>query len=81
MRWPGENEWGDFQWLKAEALKFRQELIGGWYASAGQHRLKLRMNNFPDEPLWTLFADGRQVTHFDEAPSAWSIPIATKDRQ
>lgn len=32
----------------------------------------LRMNNFPDEPLWTLFYKGEK-RDFDDTPSKWSI--------
>ena len=32
----------------------------------------LRMNDFPDEPLWTLFYKGDSID-FDDTPSVWSI--------
>ncbi len=32
----------------------------------------LRMNNFPEEPLWTLFFKEESVD-FDDAPSKWHI--------
>jgi hypothetical protein len=42
----------------------------------GQH-WAIRLNDFPDEPLYTLFVNGRTVLHFDdwpEWPGAWSEP-------
>ncbi|MBS1537049.1 MAG: hypothetical protein JST20_04810 [Bacteroidetes bacterium] len=32
----------------------------------------LRMNNFPDEPLWTLFYKEDNID-FDDKPPKWSI--------
>lgn len=33
----------------------------------------LRMNDFPDEPLYTLFYKGESVD-IDDSPSGWTIP-------
>jgi hypothetical protein len=35
----------------------------------------IRMNDFPDEPLYTLFIDSVEVMHFDDWPSSgpWGI--------
>jgi len=32
----------------------------------------LRMNNFPEEPLWTLFFYGESID-FDDTPENWNI--------
>jgi hypothetical protein len=32
----------------------------------------IRMNDFPDEPLYTLVVSGVEVIHFNEWPAAWS---------
>lgn len=32
----------------------------------------LRMNNFPEDPLWTLFYKGESVD-FDDTPEQWNI--------
>ncbi|NJC25864.1 hypothetical protein GGR27_001363 [Lewinella antarctica] len=32
----------------------------------------LRMNDFPDEPLYTLHANGCEV-HFDDLPKPWTV--------
>ncbi len=32
----------------------------------------LQMNNFPDEPMWTLVFKGESI-NFDDAPAAWQI--------
>ena len=33
--------------------------------------LKIRINDFPDEPLFSLFRDGKHVADFDDWPSHW----------
>jgi hypothetical protein len=35
---------------------------------------KLRINDFPDEPLYTLTIDGEHYD-FDDKPSTWIIPF------
>jgi hypothetical protein len=34
----------------------------------------LRINNFPDHPLWTFFVDGNRRFDVDDAPAAWGNP-------
>ena len=36
----------------------------------GRH-LKIRLNDFPDEPLYTLLVDGVESRHFDDWPAQW----------
>jgi hypothetical protein len=38
----------------------------------------LRMNNFPDEPLWTLFYKGESIS-FDDTPSVWNITYRNEE--
>ena len=34
----------------------------------------LRVNNFPDHPLWTLLVDGQRRFDVDDAPEGWGNP-------
>ncbi|GGM57615.1 hypothetical protein GCM10012275_30990 [Longimycelium tulufanense] len=34
----------------------------------------LRINSFPDHPLWTLFVDGRRRFDLNDAPPNWANP-------
>lgn len=34
----------------------------------------LRMNSFPDHPMWTLFVDGEMRFDLDDLPPAWGGP-------
>ncbi|AKF03709.1 hypothetical protein [Sandaracinus amylolyticus] len=38
------------------------------------HALRLRLNDFPDEPLHTLFVDGQDLGDFDDWPPRWRQP-------
>ncbi|MBT0566066.1 hypothetical protein [Williamsia sp. CHRR-6] len=46
----------------------------GWLVgSVGRERIYLRMGNFPDEELWSLWlGDGRWM-NFTEPPANWTI--------
>lgn len=36
--------------------------------------VRLGVNDFPDEPLWTLYRQGRKAIQFDDWPSSWYRP-------
>ena len=42
-----------------------------WQSRVGALRLAVRMNDFPEEPLYTLLVDGNAVADFDDWPSCW----------
>jgi hypothetical protein len=44
------------------------------FVSEGYHKDEcyLRMNDFPDEPLWTLFYKGESID-FNDTPFVWKI--------
>ncbi|MFD9358693.1 hypothetical protein [Streptomyces sp. NPDC060031] len=52
-------------------------------ARAGGCWWVLRLNDFPEHPLYTLFADGRRVADVNDVPSDWrrlsdaSAPVLT----
>ena len=37
------------------------------------HKWRVRVNDFPDEPAFTLLVDGGEVIHFDEWPKIWGV--------
>ncbi len=41
--------------------------------------LTIRLNDFPDEPLYTLLADGVELRHFDDWPAKWQKLPADDD--
>lgn len=42
-----------------------------YFATVGDSQWKLRLNDFPEEPLLTLFIDDREWGHLDDWPAAW----------
>lgn len=36
--------------------------------------LILRLNDFPEEPLYTLIVDGEEIIDLQSIPSTWQIP-------
>ncbi len=40
----------------------------------------VRLNDFPDEDLYTLLKDGRDAGSFDEWPDAWTRPEHSASR-
>lgn len=56
----------------SRALKFK-EIRGGLFETHFEGKsVKLRMNDFPDFPMWTLMY-GAQSMDFDDAPKHWKI--------
>ena len=55
-------------WEVTEAinLPLRAEVHG--------HECFIRVNDFPDEPLYTLLVDGEEVRDMDEWPVGWPRP-------
>ena len=43
-------------------------------AEVGDSRWSVRLNDFPDEPCYTVLIDGDEVMHFDDWPSFWTRP-------
>lgn len=62
-------------WLNTGTTVFR------YAARVGASWWVLRLNDFPDHPLFTLFVDARVVGDVDDLPAAWRIgPRATMER-
>ncbi|MFG1792523.1 hypothetical protein [Nocardia sp. NPDC049149] len=45
-------------------------------AVVGTQRWVLRINGFPDHPLWTLFVDGIRRFDLEGSPPGWVLPAA-----
>jgi len=43
-------------------------------ANVGRLEGRVRMNDFPDEPLYTLLIGNIEIIHFNEWPVTWSKP-------
>jgi len=45
-----------------------------WEAEVGGQRWRVRLNDFPEEPLYTVIVDGREVASFNDWPACWTRP-------
>jgi len=53
-------------------VRWRKVNDGRWDAQVNEHQCTLMMNNFPEEPLYTVSVDGR-LLDLDDAPGQWVI--------
>jgi hypothetical protein len=44
------------------------------FARVGDKEYLLRINDFPDEPAYTLIVDGEELQSFDDRPANWIHP-------
>lgn len=44
-------------------------------ASVGQSTWTIRVNDFPAEPMYTLFIDGVEAGDLEDWPEAWTRPL------
>ncbi|HWD28585.1 MAG TPA: hypothetical protein VG387_15545 [Rhizomicrobium sp.] len=66
------NNWDEFPMYKIPRLKWRKKIIGGGYVTRVKgKRWTVRLNDFPDEPLYTLIVGGDEILHFDDWPTEW----------
>jgi hypothetical protein len=42
-----------------------------YHSDVDGHRWRIRLNDFPDEPMFSLIIDGAEVIHFNDWPSEW----------
>jgi hypothetical protein len=45
-----------------------------YHAEIDGARWRIRINDFPAEPLYTLLIGESEIGHFDEWPKAWDRP-------
>ena len=60
--------------LLNEKIIWKPEISGGiWYKTTfNGEKYKLRMNDFPDEPLYTLISNSEQIDVEDQ-PKSWTV--------
>jgi hypothetical protein len=69
------NNWHDFPDLQqsvpwATATSGKPHIV--FEAAVAQAQWAIRINDFPDEPMYTLLIDDRPVIHFDDWPAFWN---------
>jgi len=71
------NNWEDFPECKKDvawqtAAKNDEHIV--FIAEVESSQWGIRMNDFPDEPLYTLIVGGEERLHFDDWPKFWERP-------
>ncbi len=65
----------DINQLLKTNISWKDEVAGGieFYAYVGADLCQLTMNDYPDEPLYTLRWQDKSV-ELDDRPSGWVLP-------
>lgn len=66
--------------LPSLALEWRRVAPGSWLTSFAGEDCSLTMNDFPDEPLYTVRAFGESVD-LDDPPIAWTLEMPELRRE
>jgi hypothetical protein len=62
-----------FQEIVNEKIQW-EETSGPYFQARFKNKtVTLRLNDFPDEVLWTLIIDGEEVD-LEETPTLWTLP-------
>jgi hypothetical protein len=56
------------------AWKQGRDPIYPYEAECHSEKLVIRLNDFPDESLYTLLVNGEEVASFDDWPGLWARP-------
>ena len=67
------NEPNDLTALMRSAIEWEEtdEVDYPYRAAVDGVKWKIRINDFPDEPLFSLIRDERHIADFDDWPSHW----------
>jgi hypothetical protein len=65
--------WEEMQWTQQDHCIYKTEFESCCW--------KIRLNNFPDEPLYTLLVNGKEVIHFNEWPIEWEKTVSEQSHR
>lgn len=70
-----QDNWGDVGNLRGCRIPWRKIIDNPnhivYESTIGARKMAIRMNDFPDEPLYTLIANGVEIIHFNDWPDKW----------
>jgi hypothetical protein len=71
MSFDKQDNGSEYPQYRINGLSWRRDRFGGYYAKVNDQAWMVRMNNFPDEPLYTLIINGQEIIHFNDWPCEW----------
>jgi len=71
MPLPGEVDWSSATKYRVQVV-WRRRWRGGYKARVGWRSWVLKLNNFPDEPAYSLFINGRHILDTSDWPPEWT---------
>lgn len=78
MAFGREDNWSDVSAYRIAGLRWRRPMIAPrkirYVTKVGGKTWRIRLNNFPDDPAYTLVVGGRDVIHFNDWPPEWRRP-------
>jgi hypothetical protein len=54
------------------------DAVTPYRAHVANHTFTIRINDFPDEPLYSLLIDGQDIADLEDWPAAWTQPDIPK---
>lgn len=70
-----QDNWGDVPSYRKQGVRWAQVNPNAanivYAADVDCERWLIRLNDFPEEPLYTLIVAGKEVIHFNEWPAWW----------
>lgn len=71
-----QDNWSDFPSFSRHKIAWKKSAPNtshvAYEAIVENRSWRLRMNDFPDEPLYTLIVNGVEIIHFNDWPSDWT---------
>lgn len=75
MGFETQDNWDDRPAYKRQGINWiavnpnREDIV--YEAYVDSNKWIIRLNDFPDEPLYTLIVSGKEIIHFNEWPAGW----------
>jgi hypothetical protein len=63
----------DFKVLTRTFLRFRELRVGTYVCDAEEFNITLMLNDFPAEPMWTAWYNGKSMGDLEFTPGTWVI--------
>jgi hypothetical protein len=76
MNFDVQDNWADVPNYKKQGINWVKIAPNSenilYQARVDSNKWMIRLNDFPDEPLYTLIVGGAEIIHFNEWPAGWN---------